>query len=54
MLTLVGERTSMIYLGCYVMTASLTLIMAHTAVAATLYPLLLAIYVGYMSWVVAG
>jgi sodium-dependent dicarboxylate transporter 2/3/5 len=44
MLSLVGERTSMIYLGCYVMTASLTLIMAHTAVAATVFPLFLAIY----------
>jgi len=44
MLVLVGERTSMIYLGCFVMTASLTLIMAHTAVAATVFPLLLAIH----------
>nr|MCU0303390.1 SLC13 family permease [Thermoanaerobaculales bacterium] len=35
MLALVGERTSMIYLGCFVMTATLTLVMAHTAVAAT-------------------
>ena len=40
MLVLVGERTSMIYLGCFVITAGLTLIMAHTAVAATIYPLL--------------
>ncbi len=47
MLSLVGERTSMIYLGCFVMTASLTLIMAHTAVAATVYPLFLAIYALY-------
>jgi len=44
MLSLVGERTSMIYLGCFVMTSALTLIMAHTAVAATVYPLFLAIY----------
>jgi len=44
MLGLVGERTSMIYLGCFAMTAGLTLIMAHTAVAATVYPLFLAIY----------
>ena len=44
MLALVGERTSMIYLGCFVMTSALTLIMAHTAVAATIYPLLMAIY----------
>ncbi|RJP17505.1 MAG: SLC13/DASS family transporter [Candidatus Abyssobacteria bacterium SURF_5] len=47
MLTLVGERTSMIYLGCFVMTAALTLIMAHTAVAAAVYPLLMAIYTLY-------
>ncbi len=40
----VGERTSMIYLGCFVMTSALTLIMAHTAVAATVFPLLLTIY----------
>jgi sodium-dependent dicarboxylate transporter 2/3/5 len=44
MLVLVGERTSMIYLGVFVMTAILTHIMAHTAVAATVYPLLMAIY----------
>jgi sodium-dependent dicarboxylate transporter 2/3/5 len=44
MLAIVGERTSMIYLGCFVVTAALTHIMAHTAVAATIYPLLLAIY----------
>jgi len=44
MLILVGERTSMIYLGCFVMTAALTHIMAHTAVAATVYPLFMAIY----------
>ncbi len=47
MLAIVGERTSMIYLGCFVMTSALTLIMAHTAVAATVYPLLLAIYAMY-------
>ena len=44
MLTIVGERTSMIYLGCFLLTAILTHFMAHTAVAATIYPLLLAIY----------
>ncbi|MEW6743564.1 MAG: SLC13 family permease [Planctomycetota bacterium] len=44
MLVLVGERTSMIYLGCFTLTAGLTLIMAHTAVAATVFPLLMAIY----------
>jgi sodium-dependent dicarboxylate transporter 2/3/5 len=47
MLVLVGERTSMIYLGVFLMTAVLTHIMAHTAVAATLYPLLMAIYALY-------
>jgi len=44
MLLIVGERTIMIYLGCFILTAVLTLIMAHTAVAATVYPLLIAIY----------
>jgi solute carrier family 13 (sodium-dependent dicarboxylate transporter), member 2/3/5 len=44
MLGIVGERTSMILLGCFVMTAALTLVMAHTAVAATVYPLFLAIH----------
>jgi sodium-dependent dicarboxylate transporter 2/3/5 len=44
---LVGERTSMIYLGCFVMTAALTLVMAHTAVAAAVFPLLMAIHALY-------
>jgi sodium-dependent dicarboxylate transporter 2/3/5 len=43
MLVTAGERTSMIYLGSFLITAALTLIMAHTAVAATIYPLLRAI-----------
>jgi sodium-dependent dicarboxylate transporter 2/3/5 len=43
MLSIVGERTSMIYLGCFVMTVVLTHLMAHTAVAATMFPLLMAI-----------
>jgi len=43
MLTIVGEKTSMIYLGSYIMTMALTLIMAHTAVAATVFPILVAI-----------
>jgi len=47
MLTIVGERTSMIMLGCFVMTGAMTLIMAHTAVAATIYPLLATIYAMY-------
>jgi len=44
MLVIVGEKTSMIYLGCFIVTAALTHIMAHTAVAATIYPLLLSVY----------
>lgn len=47
MLTVAGERTSSIYLGCFVVTTLLTLLMAHTAVAATLFPVLLAIYALY-------
>ena len=47
MLIIVGEKTSMIYLGCFVVTAALTHIMAHTAVAATMYPLLVTIYQMY-------
>ncbi len=47
MLAIVGEKTSMIYLGCFLLTSALTHIMAHTAVAATIYPLLLAIYAMY-------
>ena len=46
-LSLVGERTSMIYLGCFSLTSALTLIMAHTAVAATIFPLLVTIYAMY-------
>lgn len=44
MLTIVGEKTSMIYLGCFIVTAALTHFMAHTAVAATMFPVLMAIY----------
>jgi len=47
MLVIVGEKTSMIYLGSFVVTAALTHIMAHTAVAATIYPLLVSIYALY-------
>lgn len=47
MLSIVGEKTSRIYLGCFVLTAALTHIMAHTAVAATMFPLLMAIYALY-------
>lgn len=44
MLYFVGEKTSMILLGVFCMSAFLTLLMAHTAVAATMFPLLMAIY----------
>ncbi len=44
MLGLIGEKTTTIYLGIFLLITLLTLIMAHTAVAATMYPLLLAIY----------
>lgn len=44
MLALVGEKTSRIYLGCFVLTALLTHVMAHTAVAATVFPILIAVY----------
>lgn len=47
MLSIVGERTSMIYLGVFLVTSALAHIMAHTAVAATIYPLLVAIYALY-------
>ena len=47
MLIIVGEKTSMIYLGCFVVTSALAHIMAHTAVAATIYPLLVSIYALY-------
>ena len=43
MLAIVGEKTSMILLGSCVVTAGLTLVMAHTAAAATMFPILLAI-----------
>ncbi|MBM4325887.1 MAG: SLC13/DASS family transporter [Deltaproteobacteria bacterium] len=44
MLALIGEKTTRIYLGVFVLCALLTHVMAHTGVAATVYPLLLAIY----------
>ncbi len=47
MLVLVGEKTSMICLGCFVVTSALAHVMAHTAVAATMYPLLVSIYALY-------
>ena len=47
MLSVVGEKTSMIYLGCFTVTVFLTHFMAHTAVAATIYPLLVAVHTLY-------
>lgn len=47
MLGIVGEKTSMILLGCLVLTAGLAHFMAHTAAAATVFPILLAIYALY-------
>lgn len=47
MLMIVGEKTSMIMLGCFLVTVALTHIMAHTAVAATIYPLLISVYAMY-------
>lgn len=47
MLEVVGERTDMILLGCLVVTAGLAHLMAHTAAAATVFPILLAIYALY-------
>jgi len=44
MLSIIGERTSMILLGTFLVTVTLTHFMAHTAVAATIFPLLLAIH----------
>jgi solute carrier family 13 (sodium-dependent dicarboxylate transporter), member 2/3/5 len=43
MLAIVGDRTSMIVLGCLVVTAGLAHFMAHTAAAATVFPILFAI-----------
>jgi solute carrier family 13 (sodium-dependent dicarboxylate transporter), member 2/3/5 len=47
MLAVAGENTNMILLGCLAVTAGLAHLMAHTAVAATMYPILLAIYALY-------
>jgi len=47
MLGVVGENTNMILLGSLVVTAALAHLMAHTAVAATMFPILLAIYALY-------
>ncbi len=44
MLSRLSERTNIIYLGVFGMTAALTLFMAHTAVAAAVFPLLLVVH----------
>ncbi len=44
MLGLVGEKTNFILLGTFLVVAGMTLLMAHTAVAAAIFPLLLAIH----------
>lgn len=43
-LTRISERTKIIYLGVFALTAVLTLFMAHTAVAAAVFPSLLVIH----------
>src|SRR3990172_11375283 len=43
MLLVVGEKTNMIVLGALVVTAGLAHVMAHTAAAATVFPILLAV-----------
>lgn len=47
MLARAGERTAVILLGALAVTMGLTLVMAHTAAAATVFPILLAIYALY-------
>jgi sodium-dependent dicarboxylate transporter 2/3/5 len=47
MLAVAGENTRTILLGCLVVTALLTHIMAHTAVAATMFPIMLAVMALY-------
>ncbi len=47
MLGIVGERTSMILLGSLCLVALLSHVMAHTAAAATVFPILMAIHAMY-------
>jgi len=47
MLGLVGEKTNLILLGTFLVVAAMTLLMAHTAVAAAIFPLLMAIHALY-------
>lgn len=44
MLNIVGENTNFILLGTFLIIAGMTLLMAHTAVAAAIFPLLVAIH----------
>jgi sodium-dependent dicarboxylate transporter 2/3/5 len=44
MLHIVGEHTNFILLGTFLIIAGMTLLMAHTAVAAAIFPLLVAIH----------
>jgi sodium-dependent dicarboxylate transporter 2/3/5 len=44
MLAVVGENTNFILLGTFLIVAGMTLLMAHTAVAAAMFPLLMAIH----------
>jgi sodium-dependent dicarboxylate transporter 2/3/5 len=46
-LLLFGERTSLVYLGAFVATALLSVVMAHTAAAAAVFPVLMAIHLLY-------
>src|SRR4030065_628634 len=47
MLEIVGERTGLILLGSCLITGGLALFMAHTAAAATVFPILMSIYALY-------
>lgn len=47
MLSIVGEKTNMILLGSFCLVALLAHVMAHTAAAATVFPILMAIYALY-------
>src|SRR4030043_1021729 len=47
MLEIVGEKTGLILLGTCLITGGLSLFMAHTAAAATVFPILMSIYALY-------
>ena len=50
MLGVVGENTNFILLGTFIIVAGMTLLMAHTAVAAAMFPLLMAIHSLYSDY----